>query len=164
MGEFQPGKYTSFVRKLHRWDFLRFHRGKEAGAFYHKDFQKGRLDLLHNVTYLKIKKRKRVTEKSLEVQEKLLSEKGKSTPDVSSESLPQTSLYHQIPREQINKNSNQIMAMHLEVQRQSKRQIQDSILLQQRALSTLVQQQRKTQYITSNPPPITDLDRRLRLH
>jgi Trp operon repressor len=42
---FKSAKYSSFTRKLHRWGFARHYKGDEAGAFYHKDFQKDRIDL-----------------------------------------------------------------------------------------------------------------------
>lgn len=48
--EFKTAKYSSFTRKLHRWGFMRHYRGEEAGAFYHKDFQRGRLDLVEQMT------------------------------------------------------------------------------------------------------------------
>ncbi|CAB9523399.1 stress transcription factor B-2a [Seminavis robusta] len=47
---FKTAKYSSFTRKLHRWGFMRHYRGDEAGAFYHKDFQRGRLDLVEEMT------------------------------------------------------------------------------------------------------------------
>jgi hypothetical protein len=47
---FKSAKYSSFTRKLHRWGFMRHYRGEEAGAFYHKCFQKGRLDLVEKMT------------------------------------------------------------------------------------------------------------------
>lgn len=47
---FKTAKYSSFTRKLHRWGFSRHYRGEEAGAFYHKDFQRGRLDLVEQMT------------------------------------------------------------------------------------------------------------------
>lgn len=47
---FKTAKYSSFTRKLHRWGFMRHYRGEEAGAFYHKDFQRGRLDLVDEMT------------------------------------------------------------------------------------------------------------------
>jgi len=37
---FKQTKYTSFTRKLNRWDFTRVTRGPELGAYYHKFFQK----------------------------------------------------------------------------------------------------------------------------
>ena len=33
-------KYTSFTRKLSRWDFVRLSSGPDTGAFYHKMFQR----------------------------------------------------------------------------------------------------------------------------
>lgn len=50
---FKTAKYSSFTRKLHRWGFMRQYRGDEAGAFYHKDFQKGRLDLVEKMSCYK---------------------------------------------------------------------------------------------------------------
>lgn len=47
---FKSAKFSSFNRKLHRWGFARHFRGKEAGAYYHKDFQKDRLDLAEQMT------------------------------------------------------------------------------------------------------------------
>lgn len=51
---FKTAKYSSFTRKLHRWGFMRHYRGEEAGAFYHKDFQRGRLDLVEQMTCHKV--------------------------------------------------------------------------------------------------------------
>jgi hypothetical protein len=50
---FKSAKYSSFTRKLHRWGFTRLYKGDEAGAFYHKDFQRDRLDLVEKMTCLK---------------------------------------------------------------------------------------------------------------
>jgi hypothetical protein len=47
---FKSAKFSSFTRKLHRWGFMRHYRGEEAGAFYHKDFQRDRLDLVEKMT------------------------------------------------------------------------------------------------------------------
>jgi HSF-type DNA-binding len=38
---FRKTKYTSFTRKLNRWNFLRVNRGSEIGAYSH-EFQQGR--------------------------------------------------------------------------------------------------------------------------
>jgi hypothetical protein len=38
---FRKTKYTSFTRKLNRWNFNRVTRGPELGAYYHEFFQKG---------------------------------------------------------------------------------------------------------------------------
>lgn len=48
--EFKQAKHSSFTRKLHRWGFMRHYRGDEAGAFFHKDFQAGRLDLAEKMS------------------------------------------------------------------------------------------------------------------
>jgi hypothetical protein len=50
---FKSAKYSSFTRKLHRWGFIRHYRGEEAGAFYHKCFQKDRLELVEKMTCFK---------------------------------------------------------------------------------------------------------------
>eukprot|EP00542_Grammatophora_oceanica_P015012 CAMPEP_0194036962 /NCGR_PEP_ID=MMETSP0009_2-20130614/9337_1 /TAXON_ID=210454 /ORGANISM="Grammatophora oceanica, Strain CCMP 410" /LENGTH=398 /DNA_ID=CAMNT_0038678937 /DNA_START=154 /DNA_END=1350 /DNA_ORIENTATION=- len=50
---FKQAKYSSFTRKLHRWGFQRHLRGEEAGAFFHKYFQRGRLDLVEKMTCYK---------------------------------------------------------------------------------------------------------------
>jgi hypothetical protein len=49
-GHFKSAKYSSFTRKLHRWGFARYYKGDEAGAFYHKDFQKDRIDLAEKMS------------------------------------------------------------------------------------------------------------------
>ena len=49
-GHFKTAKYSSFTRKLHRWGFMRHYRGPEAGAFFHKYFRRGRLDLVEKMT------------------------------------------------------------------------------------------------------------------
>jgi len=49
-GHFKQAKYSSFTRKLHRWGFMRHYRGPEAGAFFHKHFRRGRLDLVEKMT------------------------------------------------------------------------------------------------------------------
>lgn len=38
---FRKTKYTSFTRKLNRWNFTRVTRGPELGAYYHEFFQRG---------------------------------------------------------------------------------------------------------------------------
>lgn len=47
---FKSAKYSSFTRKLHRWGFQRHLRGEDAGAFFHKHFIRGRLDLVERMT------------------------------------------------------------------------------------------------------------------
>ena len=42
---FKKSKFTSFTRKLNRWNFTRVTRGPETGAYYHECFQKGNLRL-----------------------------------------------------------------------------------------------------------------------
>mmetsp|Transcript_1365 Transcript_1365/g.1816 ORF Transcript_1365/g.1816 Transcript_1365/m.1816 type:complete len:232 (+) Transcript_1365:187-882(+) len=39
---FRKTKYTSFVRKLNRWNFKRVDKGSGTGAFYHNFFQRGK--------------------------------------------------------------------------------------------------------------------------
>ena len=51
--EFKSAKFSSFTRKLHRWGFIRHYRGQDAGAFYHKHFQKGRIDLVEKMSCYK---------------------------------------------------------------------------------------------------------------
>lgn len=43
---FKEAKFSSFTRKLHRWGFQRNLRGPDSGSYWHKNFQRGRLDLL----------------------------------------------------------------------------------------------------------------------
>jgi len=42
---FKKSKFTSFTRKLNRWNFTRITRGCETGAYYHECFQRGNLRL-----------------------------------------------------------------------------------------------------------------------
>lgn len=42
---FKQAKFTSFTRKLNRWNFARITRGPETGAYYHEYFQRGNLRL-----------------------------------------------------------------------------------------------------------------------
>lgn len=42
---FKKTKFTSFTRKLNRWNFTRITRGPETGAYYHDCFQRGNLRL-----------------------------------------------------------------------------------------------------------------------
>lgn len=42
---FKQSKFTSFTRKLNRWNFTRITRGPETGAYYHEYFQRGNLRL-----------------------------------------------------------------------------------------------------------------------
>jgi hypothetical protein len=48
---FKTAKYSSFIRKLHRWGFAKKIRDsrEEKGTFFHKNFQKGRLDLVEKI-------------------------------------------------------------------------------------------------------------------
>eukprot|EP00529_Nitzschia_sp_RCC80_P016551 CAMPEP_0113481826 /NCGR_PEP_ID=MMETSP0014_2-20120614/22606_1 /TAXON_ID=2857 /ORGANISM="Nitzschia sp." /LENGTH=657 /DNA_ID=CAMNT_0000375329 /DNA_START=335 /DNA_END=2308 /DNA_ORIENTATION=+ /assembly_acc=CAM_ASM_000159 len=41
----KKSKYTSFTRKMNRWNFTRVTRGPETGAYYHPMFQRGQLEL-----------------------------------------------------------------------------------------------------------------------
>jgi hypothetical protein len=50
---FKGSKYASFTRKLHRWGFQRHLRGSETGAFFNKNFQMGRPDLLDKMACYK---------------------------------------------------------------------------------------------------------------
>jgi len=48
---FKTAKYSSFIRKLHRWGFVKHYHDKheESGTFCHKNFQSGRLDLAETI-------------------------------------------------------------------------------------------------------------------
>lgn len=39
---FRKSKYTSFTRKLNRWNFIRLTRGRQVSTYYHEFFQKGK--------------------------------------------------------------------------------------------------------------------------
>jgi HSF-type DNA-binding len=46
----RSAKYTSFTRKLSRWGFTRVIRGADAGAYYHRLFQRNRCELTLKMT------------------------------------------------------------------------------------------------------------------
>lgn len=48
---FDGAKFTSFTRRLKRWNFVRVPRGPEMGAYYNKDFVRGRLELVQEMRY-----------------------------------------------------------------------------------------------------------------
>ena len=48
---FDGAKYTSFTRRLKRWNFERVPRGPEMGAYYNKFFRRGRPDLVSSMMY-----------------------------------------------------------------------------------------------------------------
>ncbi|GAX25494.1 hypothetical protein FisN_12Lh033 [Fistulifera solaris] len=48
-------KFTSFTRKLNRWNFVRVTRGPETGAYYHPMFLKGNMKLCTQMTCISAK-------------------------------------------------------------------------------------------------------------
>ena len=44
-------KFTSFTRRLKRWNFKRVPAGREMGAYYHRDFKRDDPDGVINITY-----------------------------------------------------------------------------------------------------------------
>jgi hypothetical protein len=50
MPKFFNCKFTSFTRKLNRWNFTRVTRGPEVGAYYHQLFQRDNPDLAKEMT------------------------------------------------------------------------------------------------------------------
>ena len=44
-------KFTSFTRRLKRWNFQRVPSGREMGAYFHEKFRRGELDLVKTITY-----------------------------------------------------------------------------------------------------------------
>lgn len=63
--EFKASKYSSFVRKLHRWGFVRLTSGTGTDCFHHPLFQKGREDLAAEINsgaraQISMRKRKQV--------------------------------------------------------------------------------------------------------
>ncbi|KAL7572357.1 hypothetical protein ACA910_021569 [Epithemia clementina (nom. ined.)] len=48
--DFKASKYSSFVRKLHRWGFVRLTSGTGKDCFHHPQFQKDRYDLAGEIT------------------------------------------------------------------------------------------------------------------
>jgi len=73
---FDGAKYTSFTRRLKRWNFVRVSRGPELGAYYNKEFKRDRPDLVQKMIYKmegQSKEDKKKTKDSNE-QEKILKE------------------------------------------------------------------------------------------
>lgn len=48
---FDGAKFTSFTRRVKRWSFVRVPRGPEMGAYYNKNFQRDRPDLVQRMNY-----------------------------------------------------------------------------------------------------------------
>ena len=48
---FQGTKFTSFTRRLNRWNFTRVPRGPEMGAYYNPNFLRGMPQLVEDMTY-----------------------------------------------------------------------------------------------------------------
>lgn len=48
---FDGAKFTSFTRRLKRWNFVRVPRGPELGAYYNKNFERDQLELVQNMRY-----------------------------------------------------------------------------------------------------------------
>lgn len=48
-------KFTSFTRRLKRWDFSRVSAGREMGAYYHESFIRGEPELAKKIVYPMIK-------------------------------------------------------------------------------------------------------------
>ncbi|KAG7343411.1 HSF-type DNA-binding protein [Nitzschia inconspicua] len=46
----QRSKFSSFARKLNRWNFSRVMKGADAGSFYHPSFQRGNRKLCAEIT------------------------------------------------------------------------------------------------------------------
>ncbi len=46
----KKSKWTSFTRKLNRWNFTRVTRGDEVGSYYHPLFQRGKTELCMQMT------------------------------------------------------------------------------------------------------------------
>ncbi|KAG7372567.1 HSF-type DNA-binding protein [Nitzschia inconspicua] len=46
----QRSKFSSFARKLNRWNFSRVMKGADAGSFYHPSFQRGNRTLCAEIT------------------------------------------------------------------------------------------------------------------
>lgn len=47
---FKASKYSSFVRKLHRWGFVRLSSGTGTDCFHHPMFQRDKADLVQKIT------------------------------------------------------------------------------------------------------------------
>jgi hypothetical protein len=52
---FKKSKFTSFTRKLNRWNFVRVTRGSETGAYYHPLFRKDNHKLCSQMTCISAK-------------------------------------------------------------------------------------------------------------
>lgn len=61
---FKEAKYASFIRKLHRWGFVRLTSGTGTDCFHHPLFQKNRRDLSAKITCASLKDAIRSTQAS----------------------------------------------------------------------------------------------------
>ncbi len=50
-GDTTTTKFTSFTRRLKRWNFSRIPAGKEIGAYYHEYFQRDKPELVKKIVY-----------------------------------------------------------------------------------------------------------------
>lgn len=55
-----PTKYTSFTRRLKRWNFTRVPSGRTMGAYYHENFKRDEPELAKSVVYPDYKNQKKV--------------------------------------------------------------------------------------------------------
>ena len=55
-----PTKYTSFTRRLKRWNFIRVPSGTQLGAYHHDNFKRDEPELARNILYPDAKNQKKV--------------------------------------------------------------------------------------------------------
>mmetsp|Transcript_45750 Transcript_45750/g.133203 ORF Transcript_45750/g.133203 Transcript_45750/m.133203 type:complete len:303 (-) Transcript_45750:223-1131(-) len=142
---FKSAKFSSFTRKLHRWGFMRHYRGDESGAFYHKDFQKDRLDLVEQMTCKAETPTKSLVAiaKTLPSSKKPIQKPAASTPkaDNALRAGVQSSVQAVVPEIPIQAPPATIVASHLDaaIELEVTRRLQER--LQQVALSRMFMQQ-----------------------
>jgi hypothetical protein len=97
---FRKTKYTSFTRKLNRWNFTRVTRGPELGAYYHEFFQRNSESLCTQM-YCKNERAKfavskdpsKDTDKS-DSESSVSSKETKPTTETKKSNMPATELLH----------------------------------------------------------------------
>jgi HSF-type DNA-binding len=105
---FKTAKYSSFTRKLHRWGFMRHYRGIEAGAFFHSDFQKGRIDLVEKMSCYKLDGPVDAAPAVETIEEPILSKNSKKSHSLTQEVSNDDSI--EKPASTVNKASNPLFS------------------------------------------------------
>lgn len=140
-GFFKSAKYSSFTRKLHRWGFQRHLRGEDAGAFFHKLFLRGRLDLVEKMTCHKL------DESSMDMKE-AFSSKAPVGAGVSFRGASNPNFTVHETQSQLQQQLQQLQQMQMQMQLQSLQQ------QQQQQQQNIAMHQQQEQLADELRPPI----------